>query len=76
MTALATPALVSACITAVVLLAAGWGAWLAFVQHRLLLDPVTPGLALLATFILCSIIRHRWVREAFSRTSPPTASII
>lgn len=78
MIALATPALVSAGITLAVLLAAGWGAWIAFVQHHVLLDPVTPGLALLATFILCSIIhhrtserRHRWVREAFSRYISP-----
>jgi len=76
--ALSAPALVSACITAAILFAAGWGAWIAFVRYHLLLDPVTPGLALLAAFILGSIIhhrtserRHRWVREAFSRYISP-----
>ncbi|MEN6638621.1 MAG: adenylate/guanylate cyclase domain-containing protein [Smithella sp.] len=78
MIALAAPALVSAGITALLLFAAGWGAWTAFIRYGMLLDPVTPGLALLITFILGSIIhhrtserRHRWVREAFSRYVSP-----
>jgi len=76
--ALATPALVSAGVTMAVLLAAGWGAWTAFTHYGLLLDPVTPALALLITFILGSIVHHvtserrqRWVREAFSRYVSP-----
>jgi adenylate cyclase len=76
--ALATPALVSAGITALVLFAAFWAAWTAFIRYGLLLDPVTPGLALLITFILGSVIHHmtserrqRWVREAFSRYVSP-----
>jgi adenylate cyclase len=76
--ALATQALVSAGATAVVLCAAGWGAWTAFTRYGLLLDPVTPALALLITFILGSIVHHmtserrqRWVREAFSRYVSP-----
>lgn len=76
--ALATPVLVSAGITAAVLLAAGGGAWSAFIRHGLLLDPVTPGLVLLVAFILGGIVRHRssekrqrWVREAFSRYVSP-----
>lgn len=76
--ALTTQALVSAGITAAVLFAAGWGAWIAFTHDGLLLDPVTPALALLTTFILGSVVRHRtserrqrWVREAFSRYVSP-----
>ena len=76
--ALATPVLVSAGITAALLFAAGGGAWIAFIRHGLLLDPVTPGLVLLVAFILGGIVRHRtsekrqrWVREAFSRYVSP-----
>jgi adenylate cyclase len=76
--ALATPALVSAGVTALVILACGWGAWTAFTHGGLLLDPVTPAIALMATFLLGSIARHResekrqrWVREAFSRYVSP-----
>ena len=76
--ALATPALVSAGVTALVLLASFWGAWTTFTHYGLLLDPVTPGLALLVTFILGSIVHHmtserrqRWVRAAFSRYVSP-----
>jgi adenylate cyclase len=76
--ALATQALVSAGVTAVVLSACGWGAWRAFTHYGLLLDPVTPAFALLLTFILGSVIHHmtserrqRWVREAFSRYVSP-----
>jgi adenylate cyclase len=76
--ALAAQALVSAGVTALVLFAAAWGAWTAFTNFGLLLDPVTPALALLITFILGSFVRHRtserrqrWVREAFSRYVSP-----
>ncbi|NPU84623.1 MAG: adenylate/guanylate cyclase domain-containing protein [Syntrophaceae bacterium] len=76
--ALSTQALVSAGVTAAVLLAAGGGAWIAFTRYGLLLDPVTPALALLVTFIVGSVVRHRtseqrqrWVREAFSRYVSP-----
>jgi adenylate cyclase len=75
---LTTPALISAGITAAVLFAAGWGAWAAFTNYGLLLDPVTPALALLITFILSSVVHHmeseqrqRWVRQAFSRYISP-----
>ncbi len=54
------------------------GAWHAFAAYGLLLDPLTPGLVLLASFMLASIIRHReaerrqrWVSEAFSRYVSP-----
>jgi adenylate cyclase len=76
--ALTTRALVSTGATLVALVATGFGAWLAFVQQGLLLDPVTPGLALSITFIAGSVIHHlatereqRWVRDAFSRYVSP-----
>ncbi|PKN34053.1 MAG: adenylate/guanylate cyclase domain-containing protein [Deltaproteobacteria bacterium HGW-Deltaproteobacteria-19] len=76
--ALSTQALISAGATAAALLAAGGGAWIAFTRYGLLLDPVTPALALLVTFIVGSVVRHRtseqrqrWVREAFSRYVSP-----
>lgn len=76
--ALTTRALVSAAFTAVVLGATGLGAWLAFTREGLLLDPVTPGLTLLITFLVGSVVRHmnseqehRWVRDAFSRYVSP-----
>jgi adenylate cyclase len=76
--ALATQALVSAGATVAVLSVAGWGAWIAFTRYGLLLDPVTPALALVITFILGSIVHHmtserrqRWVRQAFSRYVSP-----
>ncbi|MBN1662900.1 MAG: adenylate/guanylate cyclase domain-containing protein [Deltaproteobacteria bacterium] len=76
--ALAAPAVVSSVMTALVLIAAGWGAWIAFTRYGLLLDPVTPALALLITFILGSIVHHmksereqRWIRGAFSRYVSP-----
>lgn len=76
--ALAVPALVSTGITAAVLFVSGWGALTAFTRYGLLLDPVTPALALLLAFILGSIVHHRtserrqrWVREAFSRYVSP-----
>ena len=65
-----------ATLTLVALLLAG--AWHAFAAHGLLLDPLTPGLVLLTSFMLASIICHRdaerrqrWVREAFSRYVSP-----
>jgi len=76
--ALTAPALVSSGIAIIFLLAIGWGAWAAFADYGLLLDPVTPALALLVPFISGSVIHHRtserrqrWVREAFSRYISP-----
>ncbi len=75
---LAASALVSAGVTILILLAACFGGWIAFTHYGLLLDPVTPGLALLTTFILGSVVHHmtserrqRWVRAAFSRYVSP-----
>jgi adenylate cyclase len=76
--ALSTGALVSASVTALLLLLIAAGAWLGFTRHGLLLDPVTPALVLLLTFSVGSVMHHlaserkqRWVREAFSRYVSP-----
>ncbi|MEY2953930.1 MAG: hypothetical protein RLZZ401_2017 [Pseudomonadota bacterium] len=52
--------------------------WLMFSQYQLLLDPLTPSLVVLASFVLCSLVHHfrserqqRWVTEAFSRYVSP-----
>lgn len=52
--------------------------WLAFSQYQLLLDPLTPSLVVLASFVVCSLVHHfrserqqRWVTEAFSRYVSP-----
>ncbi|MCF8167661.1 MAG: adenylate/guanylate cyclase domain-containing protein [Rhodoferax sp.] len=75
---LRSSAVASAATTLVLLLALGWGAWTGFVQHGVLLDPLTPSLAMALSFIVGSVIHHfnserqgRWVREAFSRYVSP-----
>lgn len=54
------------------------GSWAAFLQSRLLLDPMLPALGVLAAFVLASVVRHRaseqrhrWIRHAFSRYVSP-----
>ncbi|MEQ1775649.1 MAG: adenylate/guanylate cyclase domain-containing protein [Burkholderiales bacterium] len=76
--ALSTSALASASATALALALIGAGAWFAFTRHGLLLDPATPGIALLLVFLAGSVMHHmaserkqRWVREAFSRYVSP-----
>jgi adenylate cyclase len=71
-------AALSAAAAAVMLGVTGWGGWYAYTQYDLLLDPVTPGMALLVIFILTSLLHHaateqrqRWVREAFARYLSP-----
>lgn len=71
-------ALLSAAATTATLAVTGWGGWYAFSRHGLLLDPVTPGLALLLIFILSSLLHHaiterrqRWVKQAFARYLSP-----
>ena len=78
MVALTTRALVSAGFTAIAIAGVCVAAWLAFTRYGLLLDPVTPGLTLVITFVIGSVVRHvnsereqRWVREAFSRYVSP-----
>jgi adenylate cyclase len=68
----------SAGLAAVMMVGTGWGAWYAFSRHGLLLDPLTPGLCLLAIFILASVIHHlasehkqRWIKQAFARYVSP-----
>lgn len=63
----------------VLLLGVLWAStWQAFVAGGLLLDAANPSLALIATFVASSIVRHRsserrqrWVRQAFSRYVSP-----
>lgn len=71
-------ALLSAAAAAVTLAITGWGGWHAYAEYGLLLDPLTPGMALLLVFILASLWHHvaserrqRWVRQAFSRYVSP-----
>ncbi|MCM2340501.1 adenylate/guanylate cyclase domain-containing protein [Rhodoferax sp.] len=76
--ALMTGALVSALVTLLVIGGVIWAGWLAFIDHRLLLDPVTPALGIFVAFSLSSVMHHlsterrqRFVREAFSRYVSP-----
>ena len=76
--ALVTGALVSALVTLLVIGGVIWAGWLAFIDYRLLLDPVTPALGIFAAFSLSSVMHHlsterrqRFVREAFSRYVSP-----
>jgi len=55
-----------------------FGAWNAFADYRLLLDPMVPSLLLLIIFLFTSLFRHlyserrqRWVKQAFSRYISP-----
>jgi adenylate cyclase len=77
--ALSAGALLSAGVTALLLAGLGLAGWLAFTQNGLLLDPVTPGLILIITFLTGSVARHvasereqRWVRDAFSKYVSPS----
>ena len=52
--------------------------WIAFSQHRLLLDPVIPSIAALGVYLVCSVSRHRqaegekrWIQDAFSSYISP-----
>jgi adenylate cyclase len=82
--ALVTGALVSAVVTLLVIGGVIWAGWLAFMEHLLLLDPVTPALGIFIAFLLSSVMHHlsterrqRFVREAFSRyVSPNLVSYI
>jgi adenylate cyclase len=76
--AMRTRALVAASASLGLLAAIVGGAWWAFVSHGLLLDAATPALALLLTYILCSLWHHfssereqRWIKDAFSRYVSP-----
>ncbi|MEY2634054.1 MAG: hypothetical protein RIR00_2708 [Pseudomonadota bacterium] len=76
--ALYTGAITSAVIALLMLLGTLGAAWGAFVYAGWLLDPLTPGLVLLATFVFSSGVHHlfserrqRWVKAAFSRYVSP-----
>jgi adenylate cyclase len=54
------------------------GGWRAFSHHQLLLDPLTPALAMVIAFVVPSLLRYhqseqrrRWVAGAFSRYVSP-----
>ncbi|MGK2951501.1 MAG: CHASE2 domain-containing protein [Thiobacillus sp.] len=75
---LSTGALLSATAAVITLAVTGGGAWYAYAHHGLLLDPVTPSLALLFIFILTSLLHHaatekrqRFVKQAFARYVSP-----
>lgn len=77
-TALSAGAIPSAILFGLTMVAASWGGWLAFSNHGLLFDPVTPGTALLLVFGVTSLHHHivserkqRWVKEAFARYVSP-----
>jgi adenylate cyclase len=76
--ALRARALVAAAVGLLLLAAILGGGWYAFVAHDLLLDPVTPALGLVLTFVICSLTHHlssereqRWIKDAFSRYVSP-----
>ena len=75
---LTTGALSSAMLCAGLLAVLNLGAWWAYSRHALLLDALTPSLALALSYLGASIARHRaserqqrWVRAAFSRYISP-----
>jgi adenylate cyclase len=77
-TSLWAGALLSAGVAVATLALTGFGGWVAFTHYGLLLDPVTPGLALLLVFLVTSLLHHalterrqRWVRQAFARYLSP-----
>ena len=76
--ALRTEALGAAIVSAVLLAGVLGGGWYAFREYGLLLNTVTPGLVLSATFVLASLLHHfmsereqRWIKDAFSRYVSP-----
>ncbi len=76
--ALVSPAVISFCAFAVVLMAIWAAAWWAFSAQGLLLDAVLPSLAVASSFVLASIVHHLvvekrqdWIRQAFSRYVSP-----
>lgn len=78
MVALTHSALVATLLCSAILGLAFGGGWYAYSVHGLLLDPATPGLALVLTFIIASLFHHiqterrqRWVKQAFARYVSP-----
>jgi adenylate cyclase len=76
--ALRARALLAAGVTLASLAGLMWGGWHAFAAHGLLLDTLTPALAIAASFVLASLAHHalserrqRWIKAAFSRYVSP-----
>ena len=76
--ALYSGALVSAALAGVILVATGWGGWIAYSKYSLLLDPSFPALIMVTSFALGSLYHHimserrqRWVKQAFARYVSP-----
>lgn len=75
---LKTP-IIRSSIAFMAILAVAWlGAWHAFAQHRLLIDPLVPSAMLLLIFVSSSVFRHiyieqsqAWIKHAFSRYISP-----
>ncbi|MCU0837218.1 MAG: adenylate/guanylate cyclase domain-containing protein [Rhodospirillales bacterium] len=70
---------VGAVIGCTATLAAVGASWLAFVEARLLFDPVLPAMAVFLVFLGTSIVRHmqierqhRWIRSAFASYVAPS----
>jgi len=76
--ALGTGALPSFLFTIATVALAWAGAWHLFVRDSQLLDPSAPSVAMIASYMLSTIVRHRlserrqrWIRQAFSRYISP-----
>ena len=76
--AMTAGALVSAAAALLALAALLYAGWVAFAEHRLLLDPVTPALGWALAYLGASVLHHaaaerrqRWLRQAFARYVSP-----
>lgn len=71
-------AMATAVIGSLATLAAFAASWVAFREHRILIDPLFPAAAVLVTYIVFSLIRtlhsereQRWIRKAFASYMSP-----
>lgn len=71
-------AIVSAAGALLFLVCLNWAGWIAFRDHRLLLDAVMPSIGIAITYVLASVARHmateakqRWIQQAFARYVSP-----
>ncbi len=78
MLALNARSLLAALLSTMVIASVFSVGWLAFSQYQVLVNPLTPSLIVLASFMLCSLVHHfrserqqRWLTEAFSRYVSP-----
>lgn len=72
------PALWGALFTAIVLGLALGGSWYAFLHHRLLIEPITPGIAILLLYLTGSLTKYmaeeqkkKYIKQAFSQYMSP-----